>query len=165
MSGKIAWYVGQKAANGHMVAAVFETQTPSGPRLVAGKAVASDVMNGQPGWSEDSTPWVFYNVPAPRPVPRLVLSLNLSGATRTPNRSPDDWVLVLASPGAWTVFYNLYAAGGVYGAPSGTTHLIGGGGSILKDGLGEFDARQITARVELTTLLIGNRNVLPHRFR
>lgn len=161
VSGKIAWYVGQKAANGHMVAVVFETQTPSGPRLVAGKAVASEVMNGQPGWSEGSTPWVLYNVPAPRPVPRLVLSLNLSGATRTPNRSPDDWVLVLASPQAWSVSYNLYAARGVFGAPSGTTHLIGGGGALLKDGFAEFDVGQITARVVLTRLLIGNRNALP----
>jgi hypothetical protein len=161
VSGKIAWYVGQKAANGHMVAVVFEAQTPSGPRLVAGKAVASEVMNGQPGWSEDSTPWEFYNVAAPLPVPRLVLSLNLSGVTRTPNSSPDDWVLVLASPRAWSVSYELYAARGVFEARGATTHLIGGGGALLTDGFGEFDVRQITARVVLTRLLIGSRNVLP----
>ena len=153
--GKIAWYVGQKAVNGQVVAVMFEAQTPTGPRLVAGEAIASEVMNGQPAWSDASTPWQLYDVPAPRPRPGLVLSLNLSGVTATATRDPDDWVLVLATPRAWNVSYNLYAARGA------TKRLIGGGGAMLTDGLGEFDAGQITAQVVLTRLLVGNRNVLP----
>lgn len=156
VSGKIAWYVGQKAANGQVVAVVFEARTPTGPRLVAGQAPASEVMNGQPGWSGGSTPWQLYNVPAPMPGPGLVLSLNLSGSTGTPGRGPDDWVLVLASPRAWTVSYSLYA----YPARGATEQLIGGGGAMLQDGFGEFDAGQLAAPVVLTRLLIGSRNVL-----
>lgn len=153
-SGKIAWYIGQKAADGQEVAVVFEAQTPTGPRLVAGEATASEVTNGQPGWSDGSSPWVLYSAPAPRPVPGLVLSLNLSGRTGTPNRNPDDWVLVLANPRAWSVSFNLYTA------PGAPDQLTGGGGAMLTDGFGEFDAGQITARVVLTRLVIGNRNVL-----
>lgn len=155
VSGQIAWYVGQKAANGQVVAVVFEAQTSSGPQLVAGQAPVSEVMDGQPAWSGGSTPWSLYTVPAPSPVPGLVLSLNLSGDAGTPSRGPDDWVLVLARSRAWSVDYDLYAVRGA------TKQLIGGGGAMLTDGLGVFDVGQITARVVLTQLLIGDRNVLP----
>src|SRR5262249_23623968 len=92
------WYVGQTVVHGPVVAGIFEANTAAGPRLVAGFASASQVMRGQPAWSNGSSPWILYDVASPRPSRGLVIGLNIHGRTSRRDRNPDNWIVLLAEP-------------------------------------------------------------------
>jgi hypothetical protein len=102
---KVIWYVGQTVAHSQVVAVIFEADSPAGPKLVVGRAVASKVMNGQPGfsWRTGRSPWVIYSVPAPPPSQSgLAVGLNVHGALAAPGQNPDDWIVELTAPAIQT---------------------------------------------------------------
>lgn len=94
-TSSVIWYVGQTVAHGQVVAVIFEVDSPAGPQLVAGWAIASEVMNGRSG----SGPWVIYSVPAPPPNQRaLAIGLNAPRTVLAEGQNPDNWVVELTAP-------------------------------------------------------------------
>ncbi len=77
---------------------MFEAHSSAGTRLVAGWATASEVMHGQRAWTPGSSPWVLYDVAAPRPAGDLFIGLNVHGTSAQQDRNPDNWIVVLAAP-------------------------------------------------------------------
>lgn len=153
---RVIWYVGQTAVHGQVVAVVFEVAAPVGHRLVAGWTTASEVMNGQPAWQKSGTsPWVLYDVPAPRNVPGLVIGLNTHGTTAKPGRNPDAWIVVLAAPDVRSMEFSAPA-----GARPGTT-AVSFGIAMTSRGLMTADIGQITGPAEITNMTVGHRNIVP----
>jgi hypothetical protein len=161
-NGKVIWYVGQKVANGQVVAVIFEAQSKTGPRLVAGWATASEVMHGQPGWKPGSSPWVLYDVAAPKEAKGLIVGLNVHGTSARPGRNPDNWIVVLAAPRVqdvgWTAPGTSSTTTNSQGTSSTTTEAIGMAPTVA--GLAVWDAGQITGPVQVTQLEVHRRNVL-----
>src|SRR5215470_5799962 len=153
---RVIWYVGQTAAHGQVVAVIFEVAAPVGHRLVAGWATASEVMHGQPGWQRSGiSPWVLYNEPVPRNGPGLVIGLNTHGTTAKPGQNPDAWIVALAAPDVGSMSFR---APGVP-LPNKVAAVIGIG--TTSRGLLTGDVGQIGGLVEIDTLSVGHRNVLP----
>jgi hypothetical protein len=159
----VIWYVGQTVAYGESVAAIFEVNTRAGRRLVAGLASASQVMHGQPAWTDRSSPWVLYDVPAPRAVPGLVIGLNTRGAISRPGRNPDNWIVLLAEPqvqsATWQAPGPSSSSSSSQGVSSSFIERIGLVSAVR--GLAVADTGQITGQVQLDQLNAGHRNVLP----
>jgi hypothetical protein len=147
---KVIWYVGQTAAAGQDVIVAFEADTRTGRYLVAGLATASDVMHGQPGWSssDNSSPWVLWDAPAPARRPGLAIGLNIPGPQPAAGM-PDNWIMVLAAPNVRTVTWT---------APTSSGPRPGG--AVTGRGLVIADTGQVTGRVLLTGLISGHRNIL-----
>jgi hypothetical protein len=150
-----AWYVGQTTAAGEVVVVMFEVDSTSGPRLVAGWASASEVMKGQPGWARNSTPWVLYDVAAPAPTTGLAIGLNVHGATAAAGQSPDNWIVVLAAPDVQAISWK---APGKPATSSGKAANSAHGAT--SHGLLIADTGQVTGRVKLTALQAGRSNTL-----
>ncbi len=149
------WYVGQTTAAGEVVVVMFEVDSKSGPRLVAGWAPANEVMKGQPGWAGNSTPWVLYDVAAPAPTTGLAIGLNVHGAAAAAGQSPDNWIVVLAAPDVQAISWK---APGTRAASSAKAASSARGAT--SHGLLIADAGQVTGRVKLTALQAGRRNTL-----
>jgi len=151
---KVLWYVGRTAVHGQVVLVVFETDSPAGRRLVAGWATASEVMHGQSAWRHGVSPWVLYDVRAPRPAAGLAIGLNVHGTSADIARNPDNWIAVLAAPDVQSITFS---------APGQTT----GSSSTAKFGVGSTsrglliaDMGQISGPVKLTALYVGHHNTL-----
>jgi len=161
---KTIWYVGQKAANGEAVVVIFETASKEGRRLVAGWATASEVMHGQPGWQPGSSPWVIYDVAAPKPTSGLFVGLNTHGTSEVPGRNPDNWIVVLANPHVqdvgWTVSLPSTTTTSNEGTTSSSSERVAMMPAVR--GLAIADAGQIGGPVEVNQLEVRNRNVLKH---
>jgi hypothetical protein len=153
---RVIWYVGQTVAHGQVVAVIFEVDSQAGRRLVAGWAAASQVMNGQAAWTGGSSPWVLYDVAAPRATQGLVIGLNTHGTTARPGRNPDNWIVLLAGPRVQSVSFT--APGPI--SPNSATGMVGAG--RLDGGLAVADVGQVSGPVELNHLNVGHRNVLAH---
>jgi hypothetical protein len=152
---KVIWYVGQTVARGQVVAVIFEVDGPAGPRLVAGLATASDVMRGQPAWTtQGASPWVLYNVRAPRPTRGLLIGLNVPGTTARPSHNPDNWVVLLAAPQVESVTWTAPTA------VSSDSSKIRIGIATTDRGLAAVDAGQITGPVVVDHLYVDHRNTL-----
>jgi len=151
---RVIWYVGQTVAHDQAVVVIFEVDSAAGRRLVAGSAMASQVMHGQPAWTDGSSPWVLYDVAAPRVSRALVIGLNTHGTTARPGRNPDNWVVLLTGPRVQSVSFT---APGPIG-PNSATDVVGVG--QLRRGLAIADVGQITGSVELDQLNVGRRNLL-----
>jgi hypothetical protein len=145
---RVIWYVGQTAAAGQDVIVAFEADTPAGRYLVAGTSTASEVMNGQPGWSDSSSPWVLWAVPAPARRAGLAIGLNMPGPPPS-DGFPDNWIMVLAAPSVRAVAWTTPTGSGTRPARA-----------VTKDGLMIADVGQVTGRVQLTALIADHRNVL-----
>jgi hypothetical protein len=161
-SRKVIWYVGQKVAGSEVIAVVFEAESPYGPRLVAGWATAAQVMHGQPGWSPRSSPWVLYDVPAPRPAVGLFVGLNVHGTSARRGGSPDNWIVVLTDPRVLQVGWT--APGPSSRTVSGQGESATGSGAIgiaqTQRGLAVANTGQISGRVLVTQLVVHVRNLL-----
>jgi hypothetical protein len=153
---KVIWYVGQTVAHGQAVAVIFEVDSQAGRRLVAGWATASEVMNGQPAWTDGSSPWVLFDVAAPRAAQGLLIGLNTHGTTTRPGRNPDNWVVLLAGPTVQSVSFT--APGPI--SPNSGSGVVGAG--RLNRGLAVADVGEITGPVEVNQLNVGRRNLLDH---
>lgn len=153
----LIWYVGQTVANGQVVVVMFEVHSVIGPRLVAGWATASEVMHGPSGQHRDVSPWVLYDVAAPKRAAGLAIGLNVHGDSSPAGRNPDNWIVVLAAPqvrqATWT---EPQADGSDYQGvlvATGTTSR----------GLLVADTGQMTGRANLIALLgNGQHNTLSH---
>lgn len=147
---QVIWYVGQTAAAGQDVIVTFEAVTRTGRYLVAGLATASDVMHGQPGWSpsDNSSPWVLWDAPAPAQRSGLAIGLNMPGR-QAATGTPDNWIMVLAAPDVQAVSWITPTSNGP--RP---------GSAVTERGLAIADTGQVTGRVLLTSLIAGHRNVL-----
>jgi hypothetical protein len=153
-NGKVIWYVGQKVARGEVVAVIFEAETEAGPRLVAGWATASEVMDGQPGWTPGSSPWVLYDVAAPKRPKGLFVGLNVHGTSARPGRNPDNWIVVLAAPEVQDVGWTAPVAS------STTTNSEAIGIATAAAGLAIWDSGQMSGPVQVTQLEAHRRNIL-----
>jgi hypothetical protein len=153
---KVIWYVGQKVAHGEVVVVIFETASKAGPRLVAGWATASEVMHGQPAWTRGSSPWVLYNVAAPKPTKGLIVGLNVHGTSASAGRNPDNWIVVLSAPQV----QGLGFTAAVSSSRSTTSELLGHASAFR--GLVIGDVGQIEGPVQITQLNEGRREVVPH---
>ncbi len=161
---RVIWYVGQTVASSQVVVVMFEAHSNAGTRLVAGWATASEVMHGQRAWTQESSPWVLYDVAAPSPARDLFIGLNVHGTSAAPDRNPDNWIVVLAAP-------QVRSVGWTAPGPSSTTTTsqgvsASGSASVAMAetvaGLAIGDAGQISGRVQVNELLVGSRNVLRH---
>ncbi len=161
-NGKVIWYVGQKVAHGEVVAVIFEADTKAGPRLVAGWATASEVMNGQPGWTPGSSPWVLYDVAAPKHAKGLFVGLNVHGTSARPGRNPDNWIVVLAAPEVqevgWTAPVASSTTTNSQGVSATSSEAIGIASAAA--GLAIWDSGQISGPVQVTQLEVHRRNIL-----
>lgn len=157
-TSKVNWYVGQTVAHGQVVAVIFEVDSQAGRRLVAGWATASEVMNGQPAWTDGSSPWVLYDVAAPRAAQGLLIGLNTHGTMARRGRNPDNWVVLLAGPRVQSVSFT--APGPIPISPNSGSGVVGTG--QLNRGLAVADIGQITGPVEVNQLNVGRRNLLDH---
>jgi hypothetical protein len=159
---KVIWYVGQKVARGEVVAVIFEADTTAGPRLVAGWATASQVMDGQPGWKPGSSPWVLYDVAAPKHPKGLFVGLNVHGTSARPGRNPDNWIVVLAAPGVqdigWTAPGTSSTTTNSQGTSTTSSMAIGMAPAVA--GLAIWDSGQISGPVQVTQLEAHRRNIL-----
>ena len=160
----VIWYVGQTTANGQVVVVVFEEASSTGRRLVAGWATASEVMHGQPGWSQGSSPWVLYDVSAPKPTPGLFIGLNVHGTSAQPSRNPDNWIVVLAAPQVQDLIWTAPGPSSTATTGQGTTSSgsAGIGNTPAVRGLAIADTGQITGRVKVIRLDVHRRNTLAH---
>jgi hypothetical protein len=152
---KAIWYVGQKVADGQVVAVIFEAESDAGPRLVAGWATASEVMRGQPGWKPGSSPWVLYDVAAPTEAKSLIVGLNVHGTSARPGRNPDNWIVVLAEPQVQSLSFTAP----VPSSARSTNVLLGE--ATTTHGLATGDVGQIEGPVQITQLHVGRRNIAP----
>jgi len=154
----VIWYLGQTMANGEVVVVVFEADR----RLVAGWATASEVMHARPGRSRGSSPWVLYDVPAPKPTRSLFIGLNVHGTTAHQDGNPDNWVVVLADPHVrgvgWTAPRQSRTKTTSQGTTSSSSMAISMTPAVR--GLAIADAGQITGRVEVNQLETHGRNIL-----
>jgi hypothetical protein len=159
---KVIWYVGQKVAHGEVVAVVFEVQSKAGPRLVAGWATASEVMGGQPGWKPGSSPWVLYDVAAPKQAKGLFVGLNVHGTSARPYLNPDNWIVVLAAPDVQDVGWTAPAGSSTTTNSQGTssTSSVAIGIAPTVAGLAVWDSGQIYGPVQVTQLEAHRRNIL-----
>ena len=161
---KTIWYVGQKVANGEVVVVIFEAATNEGRRLVAGWATASEVMHGQPGWKPGSSPWVLYDVAAPKPASGLFVGLNTHGTSEVHGHNLDNWIIVLANPHVhdvgWTVSLPPTTTTSNEGTTSSSSERVAMTPAVR--GLAIADAGQIGGPVEVNQLGVRNRNVLKH---
>ncbi|MGN6678450.1 MAG: hypothetical protein ACTHKL_11860, partial [Streptosporangiaceae bacterium] len=103
---EVIWYVGQKVANGTVVVVIFETESKAGRRLIAGWAPTSELMHGRRIGTAESSPWVLYQVEAPKPGRVQFIGVNVHGPQMQGTSNPDNWIVVLAAPGVqdigWT---------------------------------------------------------------
>ena len=156
------WYVGQTVDHGEVVAVIFEAQSAAGRRLVAGWATASEVMHGQPAWSQGSNPWVLYDVAAPKPTRGLFVGLNLHGTTAQPGRNPDNWIVVLTDPRVQDVGWT--APGPEATTISRQNRSSSGNGKVglaqPARGLVVVDTGQISGKAQVTQLEVHPRNLL-----
>jgi hypothetical protein len=153
--GKVVWYVGQKVANGQVVAVIFEAESTAGPRLVAGWATASEVMHDQPGWKPGFSPWVLYDVAAPKEAKSLIVGLNVHGTSARPGRNPDNWIVVLAEPQVQSLSFAAPVPSGAL-----TTNVLIAE-ATTSQGLATADTGQIEGPVQVTQLRVGRRNIVP----
>jgi hypothetical protein len=160
-NARVTWYVGQTVAAGEVVAVVFEADSAAGKRLVAGWAMASAVMHGQPGTSPGSSVWLLYDVAAPRPSRGLFIGLNMPGRAR-PGRNPDNWIAVLAAPDVRGVGFTVAGPSTTKTNSQGTTSSSSTelGMAPADHGLAVADIGQIGSPVQVTSLNVGNRNTL-----
>ncbi|HEX9033828.1 MAG TPA: hypothetical protein VF834_18470 [Streptosporangiaceae bacterium] len=150
----LIWYVGQTTADGQAVVVMFEVDTVTGPRLVAGWATASEVMPGHPP-VRGGSPWVLYDVPAPKPKAGLTIGLNVHGQAARPGRSPSNWIVVLAAPQVRQVVWTASPASGP--AIHGSLSVIG----TTSRGLVAGPAGPLTGPVNLIALYdAAHRNLL-----
>jgi hypothetical protein len=154
-STRAIWYVGQTAVHGQVVVVMFETDSPEGRRLVAGWATASDVMRPQ-NFPAGVSPWVLYDVPAPRPSGNLAIGLNFHGTTAGSGRNPDNWIAVLAGPEVSEISFSAPRPT----APQAATAEAVGIGTTSR-GLLIADTGQLGGPVQLTALNTARRKVLP----
>jgi len=161
---KVIWYLGQTVVEGQVVVVMFEADGGGTKQLVAGWASASDVMHGQPGWSSGSSPWVLYDVTAPRPQPGLFVGLNVHGSSARTDRYPDNWIVVAAAPSVTDIGWTVSGATTTRSTNQGASISSSGRGGITQAdrGLAIADIGQITERVKVTQLDVQNRNLLPH---
>jgi len=153
---EVIWYVGQRVANGEVVVVIFEVDSGAGRRLVAGWATASEVLHGQPGWKPGSSPWVLYDVAAPKPGRGQFVGLNVHGTSVRPGRNPDNWIIVLAAPQVHGVSWTAPAPS------SGAFVRERLGMATTLRGLAVADTGQIAGAVQVTQLDVGLRNILPY---
>src|SRR5262249_37699380 len=140
--------------HGQVVAVIFEANTAAGPRLVAGFASASQVMRGQPAWSNGSSPWILYDVASPRPSRGLVIGLNIHGRASRPDRNPDKLILLLAEP---------QVRGFAWSAPRSSSSSSSNGViglALALQGLAVADTGQVTGPVEVDQLNAAHRITL-----
>ncbi|MGN6793248.1 MAG: hypothetical protein ACTHJW_12775 [Streptosporangiaceae bacterium] len=161
---KVIWYVGQKLAKGQVVAVVFEADSSEGRRLVAGWATASEVMHGQRAWKQGLSPWVLYDVAAPKPTSGLFIGLNTHGTSAPPGRNSDNWIVVLAAPSVQGVGWSVSVASSTTPSGEGKTSSATArtGMTPAVRGLAIADTGQIEGPVTVTELEGRNRNTLPH---
>jgi len=150
-NAKVMWYAGQAVVHRQAVVAIFEVDSAAGKRLIAGWASASEVMHGQPGWKAGASPWVLYDVAAPRPARGLVIGLNVHGTAAKPGRNPDNWIVLLAEPHVQSIAWS---------APGPSSEGIGV--ATAARGLTVADAGQITGPVVVDQLNVGHHNTLAH---
>ena len=139
---QVVWYLGNRIANGEVVAVVFEVAGVTGHRLVAGWTSSDEVMQGQAPYDGQnaSTPWVLYDVPAPASNFQKFIGLNVHGQSADTSMNPDNWIVVLAGPNA-----DLMHTGAVnVGAPMAV------GDHALDQGLGIVDTGQLQSEVEVS---------------
>jgi hypothetical protein len=151
---RVIWYVGQILPGSGDVVVVFEVDSVvAGRQLVVGEASRSEVMAGQPAWSDGSSPWVLDVRSAPDPRQRgLAVGFNdASDVALASGRSPDNLIAVLAGPQVRRI---TWLADTTTGPRSGNT--------VTSAGLAVADTGQVTARVQLTGLLTGSGNALSH---
>lgn len=160
-NARVTWYVGQTVAAGEVVAVVFEEDSAAGKRLIAGWAMASAVMLGQPGTSPRSSSWLLYDVAAPQPSRGLFIGLNMPGPPR-PGRNPDNWIVVLAAPDVQGVGFTVAEPSTTKTTDQGTTSSSSAeaGMTSADHGLAVADLGQIGSPVRVTSLNVGNRNTL-----
>jgi hypothetical protein len=155
---KVIWYVGQKVAEGQVVVVVFEVDSGAGRRLVAGWATASEVVHGQPGWKPGSSPWVSYDIAAPKRTRSLLIGLNVHGTSARQDRNPDNWIVVLADPHVQGVGWTAPRPSRTGTTSQGPSMAIGMTRAVR--GLAIADTGQITGRVEVSQLEVHGRNIL-----
>jgi hypothetical protein len=146
----VIWYVGQTIDHGRIVEVIFETDGPSGPRLVVGQATASEVMQDQPAWSDAQSPWAFTEIPAPDPA-KAPPAIGDYAAGRPPaasGQSPDNWMVLLTAPDVTRVSW--YET-----TTSGPRRL----GMPTSAGLAVTDTGQLTGPIELTGLTTSHRKI------
>src|SRR5216683_1005152 len=163
-NAKVIWYAGQTVVHGQAVVAIFEVDSAAGKRLIAGWASASEVMHGQPGWKPGASPWVLYDVAAPRPAMGLVIGLNVHGTAAKPGRNPDNWIVLLAEPQVQSV---AWSAPGPSSSSSSSQGVSSSGSASIgvataARGLTVADIGQITGRVVVDQLNVGHHNTLAH---
>jgi hypothetical protein len=160
--GQVIWYVGQKVANGEVVAVIFEAHSSAGRKLVAGWARASDVMHGQRAWTPRSSPWALYAVPAPNSGRDLFIGLNVPGRYAQPRRNPDNWIVVLAAPRVqevgWTAPGPSSTTTNSQGVSSTGTAAVGVVPAVA--GLAVANTGQVSGPVQVTGLDVHRRNIL-----
>ena len=161
---KVIWYAGQTVVHGQAVVAIFEVDSAAGKRLIAGWASASEVMHGQPGWKPGASPWVLYDVAAPRPAMGLVIGLNVHGTAAKPGRNPDNWIVLLAEPQVQSV---AWSAPGPSSSSSSSQGVSSSGSASIgvataARGLSVADTGQITGPVVVDQLNVGHHNTLAH---
>jgi hypothetical protein len=144
---QVIWYVGQTIDGGHGVVVMFEINGPNGRQLVVGQATASEVLHGQPAWSNASSPWALTEVPAPDPAkaPPAIgeyISGRLSGES---GQNPDNWLVLLTAPDVTRVSW--------YEATTGGPRRLS---MPTSAGLAITDTGQVTGDVELTGLTTSN---------
>jgi len=161
---KVIWYAGQTVVHGQAVVAIFEVDSAAGKRLIAGWASASEVMHGQPGWKPGASPWVLYDVAAPRPARGLVIGLNVHGTAAKPGRNPDNWIVLLPEPqvqsAAWSAPGPSSSSSSSQGGSSSGSASIGV--ATAARGLTVADTGQITGPVVVDQLNVGHHNTLAH---
>ena len=134
---RVIWYDAIFAAGRSHVVVAFEVERADGDhRLVVGYATADEVMHGQEAVSKDGvSPWILYDVAAPRPTSGVVLGLNLSVGY-------NNVVVVLTSPAARSALWQVIGAD--RRSRSGTIRL--------SSGYGESNTLQIRSRVTLASV-------------
>jgi hypothetical protein len=155
----VAWYVGQTVAHGQVVAVMFEVNAHATQHLIAGYALASQVMHGQAGWVRNATPWVLYDVPAPPSTPGLAIGLNVHGVSTVSSQSPDNWIVVLAAPGVQTISWQAPSAPPGH-SPPGNRRKPAASHGTAASGLLVANVGQVTGQVKLTALEAGGHNTL-----
>ncbi len=163
-AAKVIWYVGQTVASGQVVVVMFEAHSSAGTRLVAGWATASEVMHGQRAWTPGSSPWVLYDVAAPRPVGNLFIGLNVHGTSAQQDRNPDNWIVVLAAPSVRAIGWTAPGPSSTTTSSQGTSSSGSGGVGMVPAvaGLAIADTGQISGRVQVIQLQVNRRNILAH---
>lgn len=145
---KTIWYRATKVADGAEIVVMFEVTSALYPnQLVVGYADTGEVIDGQPGYTNDGSPWTLSTVNSPKPSRHLVFGLNVHGAG---GAASDNVAVVMADPHARSVAWHVAGADGrVHRA---TASMDGGFATI--------DAGQIRSRVRIDAVRDGHGNVL-----